>query len=99
MDWYKVVINPKKGQSIVFNNNAIKNIEKERYKLLVTQTKFAKYLGISRSAFQRVITKKNLSLEIASIIVNKILNQYNEKGGLNGQERTLGKSAIPKGLG
>ena len=70
MDWYKVIRNPKKGQSIVFNDHFIKIIEKER---LATHSQFAKYLGISRSGYQRVIAKKNLSLETAKII-NKYIN-------------------------
>ena len=73
MDWYKVIRNPKKGQSIVFNDYFIKIIEKERLKLLATHSQFAKYLGISRSGYQRVIAKKNLSLETAKII-NKYIN-------------------------
>ncbi len=73
MDWYKVIRNPKKGQSIVFNDHFIKIIEKERLKLLATHSQFAKYLGISRSGYQRVIAKKNLSLETAKII-NKYIN-------------------------
>jgi|TARA_Y100000310_G_C20269291_1_gene617255 hypothetical protein len=42
-------------------------------------------------------TGENISAyKLAKTIRHTIV--YNEEGGLNGQERTLGKSAIPKGL-
>ena len=75
--YYDIVDNPRNGQSIIFNNWAKEKIESERLSLLMQQKEFAEYLGISRTAFQKIIYNKSVGFKTAKIIINKLLS----KGG------------------
>ena len=77
MKYFDIIDNPKRGKSVIFNNWAKEKIESERLSLLMQQKEFAEYLGISRTAFQKIIYNKSVGFKTAKIIINKLLS----KGG------------------